>query len=268
MAAAVTRGNGITAERLLVVPAPEELARAAAGRLWGIVRERAATLSRSGNASPRIHVALSGGDTPRRSYEVLSSEPYRSLFPWDLVHFYQVDERWVPPEDPRSNRRMLHETLLSRSPVSAGHFHPVDTGLAGPEDGARRYEEALRSAYPRPPGGFPRFDAILLGIGGDGHTASLFPGAPYEEGAAWFMATDAAGDPPVRRVTMTLPLINAAAQVVFLASGNEKAMALRGVLSGDPGFPASRVSPARGKVTFLADAGAAALAGAKDGGKR
>ncbi len=268
MAAAVTGGNGIAAERLFVLPSPEELARAAAGRFWGIVRERAATLSRSVNSAPRINVALSGGETPRRMYEFLSAEPYHSRFPWDLVHFYQVDERWVPPEDPRSNRRMLHETLLSRAPVPAGHFHPVDTGLEGPEEGACRYEEALRSEYPRPPGGFPRFDAILLGIGIDGHTASLFPGAASEEGAAWFIATDAAGDPPVRRVTMTLPLINAAAQVVFLASGKEKARALRGVLSGDPKLPASRVSPVRGKVTFLADAGAAAIAGAKDGGKR
>lgn len=266
MAAAVTRGNGINAERLFVLPTPEELARAAAGRFWGIVRERAATLSRSGNSAPRIHVALSGGETPRRMYEFLSAEPYRSRFPWDLVHFHQVDERWVPPEDPRSNGRMLRETLLSRAPVPAGHFHTVDTELSGPEEGARRYEEALRAAYPRTPGGFPRFDAILLGIGIDGHTASLFPGVPYEEGAAWFIATDTAGDPPVRRVTMTLPLINAAAQVVFLASGKEKARALRGVLSGNPGLPASRVSPARGKVTFLADADAAA--GAKDGGRR
>ena len=268
MAAAVTRGNGIAADRLFVLPTPEELARAAAGRFWGIVRERAATLSRSANSAPRIHVALSGGETPRRMYEFLSAEPYRSRFPWDLVHFYQVDERWVSPEDQRSNGRMLRDTLLSRAPVPAGHFHPVDTGLAGPEDGARRYEETLRSAYPRPSGGFPRFDAILLGIGIDGHTASLFPGAISEEGPAWFIATGAAGDPPVRRVTMTLPLINAAAQVVFLASGKEKARALRGVLAGDPGLPASRVSPARGKVTFLADTGAAALAVAKEGERR
>jgi 6-phosphogluconolactonase len=120
-------------------------------------------------------------------YEFLSAEPYRSRFPWDLVHFYQVDERWVPPEDPRSNGRMLYETLFSRAPAPAGNFHRVDTGLAGPEEGARRYEEALRAAYPRPPGGFPRFDAILLGIGVDGHTASLFPGAPDDDGSAWFM---------------------------------------------------------------------------------
>lgn len=264
----MTGGNGIAAERLFVVPTPEELARAAAGRFWGIVRERAATLSRSANSAPRIHVALSGGETPRRMYEFLSAEPYRSRFPWDLVHFYQVDERWVPPENPLSNSRMLRATLLSRAPVPAEHFHPVDTGLARPEEGARRYEEELRSAYPRPSGGFPRFDAILLGIGVDGHTASLFPGAAFEEGDAWFIATDAAGDPAVRRVTMTLPLINASAQVVFLASGKEKARALRGVLSGDPGLPASRVSPVRGTVTFLADADAAALAGAKDGGRR
>ncbi|MBI5342717.1 MAG: 6-phosphogluconolactonase [Deltaproteobacteria bacterium] len=268
MAAALTDKNGLPEERLFVVPTAEELARAAAGRIWGIVRERAAVLPRCGKTVPRVRVALSGGETPRRTYEILSAEPYRSRFPWELVHFYQVDERWVPPEDPRSNRRMLHEALLSRAPVPADRFHSVDTGLSGPEEGARRYEETLRAAFPDPPGGFPRFDAILLGIGRDGHTASLFPGAPLEEGSAWFMATAAAGDPPVRRVTLTLPAINAAAQAIFLASGKEKARALHRVLSGDPVLPASRVFPVRGKLTFLADADAASMTLSKGGIKR
>ena len=265
MAAALSRGGDLPAERLFVVPSPEELARAAAGRIWGIVRERAAVLARPGKAGPRIHVALSGGRTPRRTYEILSAEPYRSRFPWEAVHFYQVDERWVPAEDPASNRRMIEEALLSRAPVPAGHFHAVDTGLPGPEDGARRYEETLRAVFPDPPGGYPRFDAILLGIGEDGHTASLFPGDPAGDGPAWVAASAAAGDPPVRRVTLTLPAINAAAQAVFLVSGKEKARVLHGVLSGDPRLPESGVSPARGKVTFLADAGAASLSRSKGG---
>lgn len=254
-------------ERLFVVPSAEELARAAAGRLWGIVRERAATLARGGKASPAIHVALSGGDTPRRAYELLSSEPYRTRFPWESVHFYQVDERWVPPEDPRSNRRMLAEALLGRAPVPGRNFHPVDTSLPRPEDGARRYEEELRAMFPDPAGGLPRFDAVLLGIGKDGHTASLFPGAPEAPGGggAWVAAV-AGGDPPVPRVTLTLPVLCAAAQVVFLVSGREKAHALDRALSGDPSLPASRVSPARGKVTFLADGPAASLAMRKGGG--
>lgn len=248
------------ADRLFVLPSAEELARAAAGRLWGIVRERAAVLARGGKADFDIHVALSAGETPRRTYEVLSAEPYRARFPWEQVHFYQVDERWVPPEDPGSNRRMLRETLLSRAPVPESNFLFVDTGLSGPEEGARRYEEALRAAFPDPAGGFPRFDAILLGIGKDGHTASLFPGSSESAaGSAWVVATTG-GEPEVPRVTMTLPVLSASAQVVFLVSGAEKARALHGVLSGNPEFPASRVSPSRGKVTFLADEPATWLA--------
>jgi 6-phosphogluconolactonase len=253
-------GENPYAERLFVVSSEEELARAAAGRLWGIVRERAAVLARGGRADFDVHVALSAGETPRRTYEILSAEPYRARFPWEQVHFYQVDERWVPPEDPRSNRRMLRETLLSRAPVPESNFIFVDTGLAGPEEGARRYEEALRATFPDPPGGFPRFDAILLGIGKDGHTASLFPGSADTAAAGAWVVAAAGGEPPVPRVTMTLPVLSAAAQVVFLVSGAGKARALHGVLSGNPEFPASRVSPARGKVTFLADGPAASLA--------
>lgn len=271
MAASVSRREGENPfpERLFVVPTAEELARAAAGRLWGIVRERAALLARGGKASPAIHVALSGGETPRRAYELLSSEPYRTRFPWESVHFYQVDERWVSPEDPRSNRRMVAEALLGRAPVPGRNFHHVDTSLPRPEDGARRYEEALRAMFPDPAGGVPRFDAVLLGIGKDGHTASLFPGAPDPPGGggAWVAAV-VGGDPPVPRVTLTLPVLCAAAQVIFLVSGREKAHALAGVLSGDLSLPASRVSPSRGKVTFLADEPAATLALRKGGGGR
>ena len=268
MAASVTEGGNPYAERLFVVPSLEELARAAAGRLWGIVRERAAVLARGRKADFDIHVALSGGETPRRTFEVLSAEPYRGRFPWQQVHFHQVDERWVPPDDPRSNLRFLRETLLRRAPVPESNVHYVDTGLSSPEEGARRYEASLRAAFPASPGGFPRFDAIVLGIGKDGHTASVFPGGPQTDaGDAWVVVTTG-GDPPLPRVTMTLPVLSAAAQVVFLVSGREKARALRDVLSGDPALPASRVTPSRGKVTFLADEPAASLAMRKGGAER
>lgn len=248
--------------RLFVLSSPEELARAAAGRLWGIARERAAVLARTGKSTQNISMALSGGETPRLALSALSSVPYRDRFPWDRVHFFQVDERWVPEDDPWSNQRMLRESLVSRAPVPGGHFHAVDTSLPDPGEGARRYENALRRAFPGPPGGFPRFDAILLGLGTDGHTASLFPGSPaLEEESAW-VAVAEGGTPPVPRVSLTLPVLNAASQVLFLVSGGGKAAVLKEVVSGTgKGLPASRVSPRRGRVVFLADAAAASRFG-------
>ncbi len=244
------------AARLVVLPSTDELARAAAGRLWAFVRERVDSLGRATGGRRMVAVALSGGETPRPIYEALSSAPYRERFPWDLVHFFQVDERWVPPDDPRSNRRMIEETLLARAPVPRKNFHPVDTSLPTPADGARRYEETLRDFLGTAAGGFPRFDAVLLGIGCDGHTASLFPDSPaLGEEAAWVVETTG-GDPPLQRVTLTLPVINAAARVVFAAWGKEKAEAVRETLSGGT-VPAARISPRRGTVTVLADSAAA-----------
>jgi len=264
MESAVTKGRDLLSGRLFVLYTPEELARAAAGRLWGIARERAMVLGRSGKGARRITVALSGGDTPRLTLAALSSEPYRSRFPWDLVHIYQVDERWVSPGDASSNQRMLRETLVSRAPIPPDHFHPVDTSLPDPREGVRRYEEVLRRAFRETTGGFPRFDAVLLGLGADGHTASLFPGSPVlDEGTAW-VAKAEGGDPPVPRITMTLPLLNASSHVIFLVSGKEKALVLETILTGKgAGLPASRVAPRRGKVTFLADADAASRIGGK-----
>ncbi len=247
--------------RLFVLPSAEELARAAAGRLWGYVRERADALGRSGGGRRAIAVALSGGETPRPVYEALSAAPYRERFPWDRVHFFLVDERWVPPDDPRSNRRMIGEVLLSRAPVPRKNVHFIDTSLPSPADGALRYEKALRDFFGTPPGGFPRFDAVLLGIGCDGHTASLFPGSPaLAEETAWVVESTG-GDPPLPRVTLTLPVLNAAARVVFVARGKEKAEAIREALSGGTA-PAARVSPRRGTVAVLADSSAASGFGA------
>jgi len=258
MEGGVTKGRDLLSGRLFVLSTPEELARAAAGRLWGITRERAMVLGRSGKGARRITVALSGGNTPRLTLSALSSEPYRSRFPWDLVHFYQVDERWVSIDDASSNQRMLRETLVSRAPVPPDHFHPVDTSPSDPREGVRRYEEVLRRAFPDIKGGFPRFDAVLLGLGADGHTASLFPGSPVlDEGTRW-VAKAEGGDPHVPRITLTLPLLNASSHVIFLVSGKEKALVLEKILAGKgAGLPAARVAPRRGKVTFLADADAA-----------
>ncbi len=245
--------------RVYVVPTPLELARAAAGRLWGIARERA-------GAGP-VHFALSGGETPRRAYETLSAEPYRTRFPWEAVHFWQVDERFVPPSDPRSNRRMIGEVLLSRAPVPPERFHGFDTALPDTAAAAAAYEAELRKMFPGASGSAPRFDAIVLGIGLDGHTASLFPGSPSLSPEQKALAVPAeGGDPPVPRVSMSLPLINAAARVIFLAQGEAKAEALREAVAASrdasprsAAFPAGLVAPKRGTVVFLADASAGGL---------
>jgi 6-phosphogluconolactonase len=244
--------------RVFVLPTPADLARAVAGRLWGIARERA--------ASGGVHLALSGGGTPRRAYETLAEEPYRTRFPWEAVHFWQVDERFVPPGDPLSNRRMIEEALVSRVPLPAGHFHAVDTGLPDPAAAAKAYEGDLRTAFPGASRKIPRFDAVLLGIGADGHTASLFPGTPFpRSGDALALAT-VGGEPPLPRVSMSLQLLNGAARVIFLIQGREKAKVLRDAVGASQdaslrsaAFPAGLVAPRSGATIFLADEEAAAL---------
>lgn len=256
------KGGGRGAEgagaRVYVLSTPLELARAAAGRLWGIARERT-------GAGP-VHFALSGGATPRRAYGTLAAEPYRTRFPWETVHFWQVDERFVPPADPGSNRRMIEEFLLSRAPVPPGHFHGIDTALPDPAVAAAAYEAELRKMFPGAPRALPRFDAVVLGIGADGHTASLFPGSPSLSSEMELVVPAEGGDPPVPRVSMSLPLINAAARVIFLAQGEAKAKALREAVAASrdaslrsPAFPAGLVAPKRGTVVFLADAEAGGL---------
>lgn len=259
MAGPVTGEARAGKQRLFVCSSPEELARAAAGRLWGIVRERAAARAKRTVPSPGIAVALSGGETPRRFLKTLAASPYRDRFPWSRVHFFQVDERWVLPDDPRCNQRMLREILVDGGPVPGRNFHPVDLSLPDPAASACGYEKHLRRFFPKSPGGFPRFDAVFLGIGGDGHTASLFPGSPsLEEQKAWVAHADA-DVPPRQRVTLTLPVLNHAFRVIFLVSGEEKAGILRKVLRGEESgtLPASRVDPKQGRVTWLVDPAAA-----------
>jgi 6-phosphogluconolactonase len=240
-----------------VLPDADALARAAAGRLLGAVRERLAAAARKYKTGTKVHVALSGGTTPRKAFSLLAAPPYVDIFPWDDVHFWQVDERWVPPGHPASNRAMLVETLFSRVPVPKSNLHFIDTSLSSPADGARAYEAALRAALPAPKKGFPAFDLVHLGLGADGHVGSLFPGAAaLDEAAAWAVPAEG-GVPDLPRVTLTMPLINSAAAVLFVVSGKSRAGALERVLAGEEGTPGALVSPRNGSLTFLADAAAA-----------
>lgn len=257
----MSRAKRSERERLFVCSSPEELARAAAGRLWGIVREREAARAKRRGGADRIAVALSGGRTPRRFLEMLARPPYAGRFPWSRVDFFQVDERWVPADDPRSNRRMIRECLVEGGPLPGRRFHPIDCSLPDPSASAREYGERIRRFFPESTRGIPRFDAVILGLGADGHTASLFPGSPaLDETEAWVVPTEG-GTPPLPRITLTLPVINNAFRVIVLVGGEEKAQILHRLFhGGDPEeLPAGRIFPRQGRLTWLVDAAAASL---------
>lgn len=204
---------------LTVAAGPEEAAGAAADHLAEAVRE-------ARRHRGRAHLALAGGSTPRRTYEVLAQR----LDDWSGVEVWFSDERAVPPEDPESNYRLAAETLLARAPIPPERVHRV-LGERGAEEAARVYEAELSEYLPAGDRAFPALDVALLGIGEDGHTASLFPGSPaLEDGASLCLAVRAPKPPPAR-VTLTLAALRATRRIVFLATGAEKAPAVRAVLA-------------------------------------
>jgi len=236
----------IKVSQLLILPDLEAVSRAAA--------ERFAVLARS---SDPFSVALSGGNTPRRLYELLATPLFCEQIPWRQVHVFWSDERCVPPDDPASNYRLAREALLAHVPLPAGNVHRVP-GELGPAAAAQAYAQELREFFDVQ---WPTFDLVLLGLGDDGHTASLFPDAPAlnETSRPVLGVTAHYGNRPARRVTLTLPAINAARQVMFLVGGAAKAEIVRAVLEGPAArFPAQHVRPTPGHLAWLIDAAAAA----------
>jgi 6-phosphogluconolactonase len=204
----------------------------------------------------RFTVALSGGGTPRRTYELLAEPRFRDQIQWSHVHVFWGDERCVPPDDVRSNARMARIALLDHIPVPDEQVHPA-LWMDDPRGSAADYEAVLRMCFEKV---LPRFDLILLGMGEDGHTASLFPESPALQETQGWVAAVSSKDPP--RITLTYPVLNNASTVAFLVSGSNKADALRKVIEGSAGeepVPASRVHPTRGTLHFLVDRDAAAL---------
>jgi 6-phosphogluconolactonase len=205
-----------------------------------------------------MNAAFSGGHTPVDFYRALAGR--REAIQWEKVHIFLVDERFVPPADADSNYHMIRETLVDSVPIPENNIHPVRTTGLSPDEAALRYEEGLKSHFNLKQGDFPRFDLIVLGLGEDGHTASLFPGNPrLFETDRWVVAVkpDRA---PHDRITLTLQVINNGRCVTFLVTGAEKAKALKGTAEKkDPEFPAARVNPAEGSLFFLADREAAGL---------
>jgi len=200
----------------------------------------------------RFSVALAGGSTPRRCYELLSRLPFCDQVPWGQVHVFWGDERCVPADDSRSNSRMARLALLDRVPLPAGQVHPM-TCAVDPVAAALNYQQELEAFFPT---GKACFDLIFLGLGGDGHTASLFPGtSALDETLRWVMAVHKPGE-DFHRLTLTAPLINRAALVIFLVAGADKALILRKVLESsdrDQQLPARLISPEPGRLVWLVD---------------
>jgi 6-phosphogluconolactonase len=233
---------------------PAALARAAAEELARLAAEAVA-------ARGAFSLALAGGSTPRALYQLLADPagPFRARIPWPSVHAFFGDERAVPPDHPESNYRMARAALLDRVPL--GSVHRMAGELGAPE-AAARYQVELRAHFGEV--SFPAFDLVLLGLGTDGHTASLFPGSPaLGERSRWAVA--APGPPPsTERITLTIPVLEAARAVAFLVAGADKAGPLRRLVrprAGEEPIPAARIR-FRGSVRVLADAAAASGLGA------
>ena len=207
-------------------------------------------------------VALSGGHTPRKMFEILASEEFRGQVDWGKVHVFWSDERAVSPTNVESNYGMARKELLIRVPIPEGNVHRMEAEKPGIGRAAHDYEEVLRKYLELDDRGFPRFHLIFLGLGADGHTASLFPGGRVTQQTSRWVSTPMVTKLNMRRMTLTLPVLDAALRVVFLVVGSEKAEILRAVLENkvDPPYPAQLVQPRHpGTKLFLVDKAAAAL---------
>jgi 6-phosphogluconolactonase len=243
-------------------PDPDTLSRRAADFVCGLAEK---SVKKTG----LFTMVLAGGKTPRTLYNHLARPPYATRMPWSSVHFFWGDERCVPPGHPDSNFGMAFQALIAKIPVPPENIHRIPGDEPTPEAGARAYEDMLhaffqggihqesRDSHGASDQGFPGFDLIILGVGTDGHTASLFPGDPLlEERKRWLgSVSHPRGSPPVPRITLTLPVINQARCVLFLVSGMEKKDVVRLILN-DPEtargrYPAAMVNPVGRVVWFL-----------------
>ena len=207
----------------------------------------------------RFAVALSGGSTPRGMHRLLGEKPFVSDTPWNKTHIFWVDERCVPEEDPASNYGLAKKDFLGRVPISPEHIHPMP-GEVPPDQGALLYGKELQSFFGMNEEANPVFDLIFLGMGKDGHTASLFPGRESVLDSGKWVVAIKGGDPDVYRLTLTYDVLNRGKQTCFLVSGKEKAPTVKAVFEESKGqLPAQRIQPTQGKLTWLLDKEAASL---------
>ncbi len=240
----------VTVERF---ETPEALAERAADLFAEAAAEACA-------ARGRFRVALAGGRTPTHLHQLLGTPPWVDLVPWASTDLFFGDERCVHECSPERNDLVAREALFAVVDLPPENVHRIDTYR---RDGAEAYEGVVRERFGAGPGEIPAFDLVFLGIGSDGHTASLFPGRPeVDEEERLVVKVVGAPQQPPDRITMTLPLLNRARLVVFLATGEKKAAVVARTVGGDRALPAARVAPAEGRLVWLLDAAAASGIGA------
>ncbi|HWY21002.1 MAG TPA: 6-phosphogluconolactonase [Candidatus Acidoferrum sp.] len=231
---------------------PQDLFQAAAEE---VIRAATDAVAQRG----RFIIALSGGSTPRNLYTLIAANASASL-PWDQMFIFWGDERHVPPDDPDSNYRMAKESLLSKVAIPPANIFPIPAENPDASAAAEAYEQTLRRFFGLAPGELPCFDLILLGMGPDGHTASLFPETAALQEKSRLVAANWVEKLKASRITLTLPVLNAARCIAFLVSGTDKAAVLREVLEGNAPaekYPSKLVRPGEGKVIWLVDRAAA-----------
>jgi 6-phosphogluconolactonase len=236
-----------------IFPNLEELSLAAARRFEELANLRLAQ-------KKTFSAAFSGGSTPKRLYQLLAS-PGRCI-PWERIELFQVDERCVPPDHPESNYKMIREALLGHVPIPASNFHRMTAENPDRDEAARKYSQEIAEILKPGIDEWPRLDLIFLGMGQDGHTASLFPGSEALDERSLWVRPNFSASMGNFRLTLTLPVLNAASEVLFLISGADKAETLRDIIEGPPRhsqLPAQGVQPVHGQLTWYLDQAAAQL---------
>jgi len=210
-------------------------------------------------------IAVSGGKTPEKFFNLLAKNP--KVLPWSKIRIFWVDERYVPADSPLSNYKLAAETFLSKIPIPENNIHPIPTDYEDIEAACRQYEKTLRGVFGLKTGLLPRFDLVILGLGADGHTASLFPGSNAlsnicDLACVVYQSDDKLREKAVNRITLTHPVLCASSKLIILVTGLEKSQILKDVLDSPPGevrYPVHYLWPALDRITWLVDAEAARL---------
>ena len=238
-----------TKPEIRIVENPDELAHAAADEFEQLANE---AVKNQGS----FNVALSGGSTPKAMFDLLSKEPYKDTIPWSKIHLFWGDERHVPPDDEDSNYRMTEEHLLSKVSIPPENVHRIEAEDADAKQVAVKYQQHLQQYFKLAKTEIPTFDLVFLGMGDDGHTASLFPGTDAVHDSENLVAAPWVEKFDSHRITLTPQVINNAKRVIFLVKGEEKADTLVRVIEGEKNedrFPAQIVNPTHGSLLWLCD---------------